>query len=490
MKKKRKAVLKAARKHGWNGSSLESLKTWAFDQGITEFGTSDGTIEIDELDDIFVAKRLKIDISDDDDDGDPIVNDNRGKAEGDDPDDDDDIDNLGDVGKSRRKSRHDRHDQQDGSDWASSLNPNRKAKTDRTSAKRMASIMARKKYNKRAAMGKTAFLDADEAELWTAKTRIEMAGPQDYPLKKYDQEILAKAGATYDGTLGGVLIPDGYSTEIINTNPQYGTARDLVGTYDMTRPKEFIPRFGNSVSFSKVAEGSASSETQPSFDGVYLESEEISGLVILPLRLMEQSPLNVADILFKDIDNAQREYEDRAFWLGTDNWAGLATKIGAGSRHTVSGLSSLASITPTDMMEFAAQLPDRVDRFADDIGFYCHRSVDMLTFGRFVTQAGGATEDDLTQKPRPQFHGIDINHVNVLPSGRTFSSGTDYLYVGPTKRACKFGILQGSQRFAQSEQRYIEKRQWCAVVSVEIAVNCHEVNDTDDSMVFALNATS
>jgi HK97 family phage major capsid protein len=259
----------------------------------------------------------------------------------------------------------------------------------------------------------------------------------------------------------------------------------------MTRPKEFIPRYGNRVSWSKVAENQASPETNATFDGVYLESEEISGLLIIPLRLMELSPYAIADTLFEDVDNSQREYEDRAFWLGTDNWPGIATKMGANNRHTVSGLSNLAGITPTDMLTFAAQLPDLVDRWEGEIEWYCHRSFDMQVFQRFVTTASGATEDDITQRARQQFGGMPINHVNVLPSGRSFNTGTYYAYLGPAKRAAKFGVVRGSQRFAESNQRYIEKRQWCAVASVEIAVNPHEVkNVADKSMMWGLYCTS
>lgn len=493
MKKKRRAIIKAAQKAGWKGQDLESLKSWAFEEGITEFTVDGETVEITDLDEVFkVGKRLTIDIDEDDDDGEPVVNDRR--ANGDDDDDDDD-DPMGEGAKRRGKARKSRRDEQDddGDGWIAKLNGVGDGKKTRkgNAAERDMHAMARKMYNRKAARGETSFADGDIADLWVAKTRVEMAGSQEYPQKKRDLEVLKAAQASYDGTLGGVLMPDGFSLEIINNRPLFGTVRDYVGVYDMTRPKEFIPRFGNSVSWSKVAENQASTETNATFDGVYLESEEISGLLVVPLRLMELSPYAIADTLFEDIDNSQREYEDRAYWLGTDNWPGIQTLMGANNRHTVSGLSSLAGITPTDMLTFQAQLPDKVDRFEGEVEYFCHRSFDKQVFQRFITTASGAQHDDITDKAKSSFGGTGIKHVNVMPSGRSFASGTYYCYVGPPRRATKFGVVQNSQRFAESTQRYIEKRQWCAVASVEIAVNPHEVkNVADNSMVWGLYCTS
>ena len=511
MDKKWKMLMAAALASGFTGSSVAELKSWMFGLGADTITIEGGeVIKMSEIDDIYKSrKKLTLTIDEDDEDGDPLVIDNRKKAdEGDDLMDDDQ------EAAKRRKARQQKQALQDGAgaDWAGAITGEveDEARTKirgKNSAERMRNIGQTKRYNLRAANGLTVFEDADAAEAITAKRRLDMAGTRDYPQKARDQEIVeywTKAGSVYDATTGGLLLPTGYSTDMIRVVPGYGTAREAVGgLYPMERTKEFVPRFGTSVAFGLSKEGVASDETQPSFDGVWLDAREVSGLIVLPKRLLQHSAINIADVLATDIENSKKKYEDRAFWRGINDkdgnvdWQGVEQKVGTNTSHTVSGLSSITGITLTDCLEWTATLPDEADQFEDDIAIYCHRSVDELIFQRFVGTSGGAAETDITQKPRRSFNGNPIKHVNVLPKS-TFASGTTYAYIGPMNRAAKMGQVNGTEQYMESDHRYMDKRQWAAVISFEIAINVHNANNKaspvdageHESLIRGLRATS
>lgn len=482
---------------GFQGTSVDDVKRWALMEGVESFTLkSGGVVKVSEIDDVY-AEHKRVTVKIDDDEGDDEIIDERGKA-----DPEDDLDDPEEA--KRRKMRKNRQrEQQDGGWGAGTLDDGEDAERKRlrgkTAAERHRNLAACKRYNRAAENGRTLFGEADSAEAITAKRRLGMAGLREYEEKARDQEIVkywTKAGSVYDAVTGGILIPETYSTDLINITPARGTAREAAGgLYPMETKKEVIPRKGSSVQFGMVGEGVDSPTTQPTFDGVHLDAQEVSGLIVMPTRLLRQSAISIADFLATDIENSKKHYEDLAYWKGinhytnTVTWQGVAQKIGDNSRHAVTGLSSLLGLSLTDLLEFTSKMPDEADEFADNIKIYCHRSVDELTFQRFVGTAGGARDTDITQRPARSFNGWEIQHVNVLPKS-TWASGTDYIYMGPAAAATKMGQVNGSEIYMESDHRYIEKRQWCAVMGFELAINCHDVTNSDTTTVDANNRTT
>jgi len=518
-----KLIMAAAISSGFTGATVAELKTWAFGVGAETITIKGGEIiKVGDLDSVYAKRKaLTITLDDDGIEGDPTIIDNRVSSKADPSPSDADVDpelddpnNKDPAAVKRMAARKARQKNQDAGMWASAIagdeqeDPMRFKARGGNSAERTRNIGETRRYNRFAANGQTMFPDADSAEAVTAKRRLSMAGEKNYSQKMRDKEITdywKKAGGIYDGTLGGVLLPTGYATEQIRVVTGYGTARDAVGgIYPMQRTKEFISRFGSSVSFGLSKEGVASDETNPTFNGVMLDSKEVSGLIILPNRLLDHSAISIADVLSTDVENSKKKYEDRAFWRGVNDkdglvdWEGIEQKVGLNTSHTVVGLSSIVGISLTDALEWTATLPDEADQFENDIAIYCHRSVDELIFQRFVGTAGGAAETDITQKPRRTFNGNPIKHVNVLPRS-TWSSGTTYAYIGPMNRAAKIGQVNGTEQYMESNHRFMDKRQWAAVISFEVAINCHNANDNDaaavaagspESLIRGLRATS
>lgn len=508
-------LISLCKQHGFSGKSVADLEAWAKKkyEGKTVMLKLKGGVRVssDDFEELYdahlVQKKTEIAVSDDGvDDGVVEIVDKREDGEDDDGYEDDDDP----MAEKRRKNRADRHRQQ------LKMTPQLKSMADgedqtRTKmrgtndAERMANIMACKAYNKRAARGETRFSDSDVAEALTAKRRLGMSCGEEYAGRARDVEMVkywtaagvlsTKAGSMYDATLGGVFVPETMGTEVIRNLPGYGTAREAVGIYPMATAKEWVPRILTDVQFTRTAESVASSETQPGVDLVKLEAEEVTGLIVMPSRLMEQSAINLADILDVSVDNSKKEYEDRAFWNGVDKktgqveWNGLTNQIGANSYYTVSGLSAYSAITITQVQTWRAGLPDKVDQFEDDIEIACHRSVDQVLFQKFLLTAGGAQRDEITGKPSSDFQGTPVRHVNVMPNS-TFSSGALIALTGPLRAACKMGQVVGSERYFESNHRFMEKRQWAALVGFDLAINCHDVDNTADSMVRALRATS
>lgn len=492
-----KMLIAAVAASGFTGSSLADLKSWTFQEGVEQIKLKNGeTVKVEDLDDVY-AKRKKITLTIDDEEGEDQIVDNRSGAS-----DDDELDDDGNpIPKNRRADRRKRQQLQDDG-WGAGSGGSDDSREDKArtkirggnSAERLRNLQECKRYNSLAANAKTVYSDSDVAEAHGAKRRFEMAGTRDYEMKSRDKEIVdywTKAGGVYDGVLGGVLIPETYDTQLIDVTPGFGTAREAAGgVYPMETQKQFIPRLGKSVKFGLVAEGVESPTTAPEFDGVHMDAREISGLIVMPTRLLRQSAISITDFLAGNIENSKRHYEDLAYWRGinqytnTVEWEGVEQKLGSNTISTVTGLSSLVGLTLTDLLEWTATLPDEADQFESDTAIYCHRSVDELTFQRFVGTSGGAQETDITQKPRRSFNGNPIKHVNVLPKS-TFGSTVPYMYIGPMNRASKLAQVNGSEQYMESEHRYMEKRQWAAVVTFEMAINIHEANNNSAAQVAA-----
>jgi len=349
---------------------------------------------------------------------------------------------------------------------------------------------ARKSYNHKAANNQTVFADADMAEFYLACTRLNSMGQRGYSQKRVDIELVTKTGATYDNSLGGVLIPDHFSTEMIELIPSYGTAREYAGVYPMAGLREFVPRFGDDAVTYNLAEGVEATESKPTFDGIWLNAEEIGTLSLLPLRLLDNAAINVADVVARSHARSRAKFEDNSFWNSANNFAGVSSKIGASSTHTVSGASAYTNVTVLDAQTFISKIPDWVDNHTEDLAIYCHRSIDDQVFQRFGPGAGGASTIDMVSGRITEFKGIPIKHVNVMNNGRTFTSGNVVAYVGALKAATKFGEVTGANKVMESDQRYMEKRQWAVLSSTELAINCHNVLNGAESGLWALKVTS
>lgn len=356
-----------------------------------------------------------------------------------------------------------------------------------TSAPRSAGMYdrmaARKRYDRKAATGKTAFSSADTAEIANAWYRLNwLSGTKnaDYEWKKYDLDVITKAGSVFDNTLGGFLVPDGVSAEMIELKAQYGVARQLAGFESMPLPKWDVNRFGDDVVVYKTAEGIAMTESDMTFSQVTLISEELAAFSRMSNRLVNLSPIEIGDKFGESAARGFGKYEDASYFNGANGFEGLASKVGANSTKDCTGLTAWSGITLDNLLEWKSMLPAYVDQFSvEEIPITCTRPVFEQVFRKYALAQGGSTMDDLLAAGELRFDGHPIVINNSM--ARTFANDAIAAYIGPFKHVTKFGELEGAARVDSSDQRYFEKNQMAFRALEEVAINCHDVNNTVDS---------
>lgn len=343
--------------------------------------------------------------------------------------------------------------------------------------------MARKRYDRKAARGETAFSCSDAAEIanaWFRVNWLKNTNSADYEWKKYDLDILGKAGSVYDNTLGGFLVPEGVSAEMIELKAQFGIARQISGFESMPLPKWGVNRFGDDVVVYKTAEGIPMTDSDMTFSQVELLSQELGALSLFSNRLLNLSPIDLGDKFGQSAARGFGKYEDDSFFNGANGFQGIESKIGANSTHKVTGASKWASITIDDLLLWKSKLPAFTDQFSsEEIPITCTRPVFEQVFRKYALAQGGASVDDMLKAGELRFDGHPIILNNS--TARKFVNNAYAAYIGPFSKVTKFGELEGAARVDSSDQRHFEKNQMAMRALEEIAINCHDVNNLVDS---------
>lgn len=344
-------------------------------------------------------------------------------------------------------------------------------------------IAARKRYDRKAALGKTAFTSADVMEVTNAFMRLSWLknyANGEYPGKKLDMEIFLKAGGTVDNALGGFLVPDGVSDELIELKEQNGVARQLAGVTSMPLPKWDVNRFGDDVVVYKTAEGVPMTQSDMTFSQVTLLSEELGALSLQSNRLLRLSAIDIGDAFSRSAMRGFTKFEDDSFFNGANGFEGLATKVGANSTVDVTGITAWSGITLDNLLEWTGKLPGYTDQFAaSEIPITCTRPVFQQVFRKYALAQGGSTMEDQLNAGELEFDGHPIILNNSM--ARTFANNAIAAYIGPFKHVTKFGELEGSMSFDSSSDRHFDSNQMAFRGLEEIAINCHDVNNVVDA---------
>ena len=102
--------------------------------------------------------------------------------------------------------------------------------------------------------------------------------------------------ATINDDEGGYLVPEEYSTKILNNINQYDETLGLMRKWPMTRDVENIPLLSTASSASWTsAEGGAKANTQPVFGQLTLTANELAAVVVVTERLLMTT--NIAGLM-------------------------------------------------------------------------------------------------------------------------------------------------------------------------------------------------
>jgi len=138
-----------------------------------------------------------------------------------------------------------------------------------------------------------------------------------YAKKNFDDSAVVKALETGTGTAGGFIVPEEYSTEIIELlRPQSVVRRMGAVTLPMRTGTLNIPKLAGGGQAQYIGENADVPKTEPSFGTVQLTFKKLAALVPISNDLLRYSNPAADMIVRDDLVMAIAEREDKAFIRG------------------------------------------------------------------------------------------------------------------------------------------------------------------------------
>lgn len=162
----------------------------------------------------------------------------------------------------------------------------------------------------------------------------------DTTYKTKAEEYGIKSLSTSDPSRGGVFVPSQMSTAIIDLLPKYGNYSKYGTTYMMESDTwSGVELLTRGVAYW-TGEGIATTESNPTFGSLTLSLKEVSVLYSVPAKLINDSPVNVANVLVENMAQLIAEKKDDAAINGdgTSTYGGIL-----GLRPTLRALHATAS---------------------------------------------------------------------------------------------------------------------------------------------------
>jgi len=298
---------------------------------------------------------------------------------------------------------------------------------------------------------------------------------------------IAKAHSEGVATAGGYLVPDEFSTDIIDLRDEYGMFRRLCTPYPMGRDTINVPRRTGGLTAYAVGEGSAITESQASWNNVALTARKWGVLTLLSSELDEDAAVQIGDILVGEIAYAFAIAEDTAGFAGDGSGTyhgikgfrklfedGLGTL--AGSVDAASGHDTFAEIDATDLATVMAKLP----QYAYMRGrptFYCSQVAWALVFQRLIQASGGISKDDATGSVIYRYHGFPVEITPSMPAVTSDLSDKAMILFGDIGLAAAFGDRRGMTIARSTEYKFAEDQ--IAIKGTErFDINIHDIGDT------------
>lgn len=360
-------------------------------------------------------------------------------------------------------------------------------------------ISARKRYNAKVgkinpATGKgyVAFDDADKAEAWGAWVRLAVAGSNDYPQKAIDADIVGKTLVTTTNTLGGALVPDDFAATLIDLKEDRGVARRVCPVIPMSRDTLTMPRRTGGLTVYAPGEAAAITASDPAFNSVELVARKMACLTRSSRELFNDSAINVADQLAREIAYAFADKEDECFFNGdgTSTFFGVvgvrsALTALSGTIANIAGLTVAAGnayseIVYDDFLEVMSDLPEYAARgnvqwvFSRPFQFQVVERVSRA-LGSAGTGVAGATYTEAISAAAPRFFGYPVSVSQVMP--RTEANSQVCALVGDFSQAAKFGEVRGSMEIATSTERFFDSDEIAIRGIQRVAMTVHDVGN-------------
>jgi HK97 family phage major capsid protein len=302
------------------------------------------------------------------------------------------------------------------------------------------------------------------------------------------EHAVVKYQAEGVNTSGGFLVPNEFSSAIVDLREEFGTFRKYARVQQMSSDHVTIPRRAGGLTAYYTGENSAITESQKLWDQVTLTTKKLACMTRMSTELAEDSAINVADDLAREMAYAFAVAEDAAGWNGdgTSTYAGirgvkykfdqaLADAVPyAGSIDQTSGVDTFAEITAVDLAKTMAALPAYARRNAK---WYMSQQCWDGAFQRLMSAYTGNTVVTLAGAVNMSYLGYPVVIDQTLPTTSGTINNAAIFFFGDLSMAARLGSRRDI-RVLVSSDRYMEYDQIAIQATERFDINVHDLGDT------------
>lgn len=298
-----------------------------------------------------------------------------------------------------------------------------------------------------------------------------------------DHGVESRAQAGGINSLGGVLVSDELSTEIIRLVEEFGVVPSEFRRVSMNTDSVLVARRTAGLAARPIGENAAPTTSDVTFDNVNLIAKLWGIDNRVPNSLLEDSVISLADAMAVEVAQSFAEAFDNAGLIGDGSSSyhgtvGVATAINDGTHSagvvTASSRTTFDALLLTDFTNLVARLPLFARRNAK---FYISPAGYGSSMLRLMVANAGNNAADIAGGASLQFLGFPVVLCHPLESALT---GTT------TKIACLFGDLSQAATYGERRavtiktdtSRFIEYDQTLTFATARVAMVAHDLGST------------
>lgn len=300
-----------------------------------------------------------------------------------------------------------------------------------------------------------------------------------------DHGVESRAQAGGINSLGGVLTNPELSSEIVRLVEEYGAfpanARNVVMNSDTL----LIARRTGGLSARPIGENAAPTTSDVTFDNVQLVAKLWGVDNRVPMSLMEDSVIDLADAMAVEVAQAFAEAFDNSGFIGTGSGGtyhgttGVAVAINDGTHSAsvvgaVSGNNVFSELDVQDFTNTVAKLPLYARRNAK---WYISPAGYGSSMLRLMMNASGNNQADVAGGANLQFLGFPVVLCHPLESRLTGTGSAIACLFGDLSQACTYGVRR-EVSIKTDASRFIEYDQLLTFATARVAMVAHDLGDT------------
>lgn len=240
-----------------------------------------------------------------------------------------------------------------------------------------------------------------------------------------DHGFEARALNEGTGSAGGFLVPDEFAAKVIRLVEQYGTMPGACERMNLARDVMNVPKRVTGTTAYFVGEGSAITESEPTFTQVTLNSQKLAVSTRLSAEVLEDSAsyVSIADAVSLEFATSLAFKIDDTGWNGdgTSGYGsinGLTTALVDGTHNAsvVSAATGNTSFESLDVDDFLNVLGKTPLYARPGAAWYVSPAGYAASIARLKYALGGNAVDDLNGSDGQSFLGFPVRLVHVMNS--------------------------------------------------------------------------